>query len=52
VAVLVNLIVAVVATLILRATKVTDGGDGTVPSDYTAEGEATEEPALAPEPIT
>src|SRR5689334_2756456 len=55
VAVLVNLVVAVIVTLILRATKVADGGDGTVPEDYTAD--AADEPAgeseeLAPEPIT
>jgi SSS family solute:Na+ symporter len=35
----VNLIVAVVVTLILRAMKVADGVDGTAESDYTAERE-------------
>src|SRR6185437_10797499 len=61
VAVLVNLAVAAIVTLILRASKVADGGDDTVPEDYTAD--ATDEPAaqgkcdadsedLAPEPIT
>jgi SSS family solute:Na+ symporter len=41
VAVLVNLLVAVVATLILRAAKTADGVDGTEPDDYFAdEGDA------------
>ena len=39
VAVLVNLLVAVVVTLILRAMKVPDGVDGTAETDYTAERE-------------
>src|SRR3954463_10984655 len=38
-ALLVNLIVAVVVTLILRAMKVAEGVDGTAESDYTAERE-------------
>jgi SSS family solute:Na+ symporter len=38
-ALLVNLVVAVVATLILRAMKVPEGVDGTAESDYTAERE-------------
>ena len=38
-ALLVNLIVAVVVTLILRAMKVADGVDGTAETDYTAERE-------------
>jgi SSS family solute:Na+ symporter len=38
-ALLVNLIVAVVVTLILRAMKVPDGVDGTAENDYTAERE-------------
>jgi SSS family solute:Na+ symporter len=59
VAVLVNLAVAAIVTLILRATKTADGGDDTSPEDYTAD--AADEPArkgdadsedLAPEPIT
>ncbi|HTJ36601.1 MAG TPA: sodium:solute symporter [Dactylosporangium sp.] len=61
VAVLVNLAVAAIATLILRATSVADGGDGTEPSDYFAdEGDArlSDAPtspapsAAAPDPIT
>jgi SSS family solute:Na+ symporter len=63
VAVLVNLAVAAIVTLILRATKVTDSGDDTAPEDYTADagdeqapqgeggGDADKED-LAPEPIT
>jgi SSS family solute:Na+ symporter len=39
VAVLVNLIVVVVVTLILRAMNVASGVDGTAPTDYTAERE-------------
>jgi SSS family solute:Na+ symporter len=38
-ALLVNLVVAVVVTVILRAMKVDDGVDGTAESDYTAERE-------------
>jgi SSS family solute:Na+ symporter len=38
-ALLVNLVVAVVVTLILRAMRVPDGVDGTAESDYTAERE-------------
>jgi SSS family solute:Na+ symporter len=38
-ALLVNLLVAVVVTLILRAMKVADGVDGTAETDYTAERE-------------
>jgi SSS family solute:Na+ symporter len=38
-AVLVNLIVVVVVTVVLRAMKVSDGVDGTTESDYTAERE-------------
>ncbi|MFF5171883.1 monocarboxylate uptake permease MctP [Micromonospora sp. NPDC000089] len=37
VAVLVNLAVAALATLVLRATKVADGADGTTPDDYFAD---------------
>ncbi|MGW3812069.1 sodium:solute symporter, partial [Micromonospora sp. NPDC005113] len=59
VAVLVNLLVAVLGTLILRATKVTDGADGTTTDDYHAdEGDAQFVPAPrreagvdAPEPV-
>ncbi len=57
-AVLVNLLVAVIVTLILRATKVTDGGDDTAPDDYLADAEdgtaakETDQDDLAPEPIT
>jgi solute:Na+ symporter, SSS family len=36
-AVLVNLVVAAIATLILKAAKVTDGADNTDPADYTAD---------------
>ena len=39
VAVLVNLLVVVVVTLVLRAMKVADGVDGTAETDYTAERE-------------
>jgi SSS family solute:Na+ symporter len=60
VAVVVNLLVAVIATAILRAAKVTDGGDDTSPSDYTAdEGDprvtAPDSAAgidVAPDPVT
>jgi solute:Na+ symporter, SSS family len=38
-ALLANLLVAVVVTLVLRAMKVDDGVDGTADSDYTAERE-------------
>jgi SSS family solute:Na+ symporter len=38
-ALLVNLVVAVVVTAVLRAMKVDDGVDGTAESDYTAERE-------------
>ena len=37
VAVAVNLVVAVIVTLILRATKTPDGIDGTTPDDYFAD---------------
>ena len=37
VAVLVNLVVAALVTLVLRATKVADGADGTTPDDYFAD---------------
>jgi SSS family solute:Na+ symporter len=39
VAVLINLLVVVVVTVILRAMKVADGVDGTAETDYTAERE-------------
>ncbi|GAA2369692.1 monocarboxylate uptake permease MctP [Dactylosporangium salmoneum] len=61
VAVVANLLVAVVVTLILRATSVADGGDDTQPADYFAdEGDPrlTDTPtspapaAAAPDPIT
>jgi SSS family solute:Na+ symporter len=39
IALLVNLVVAVVVTAVLRAMKVADGVDGTADSDYTAERE-------------
>ena len=58
VAVLVNLLVAIVVTLILRATKVTDGGDDTAPEDYMSDAadvrapRGEDEEDLAPEPIT
>jgi solute:Na+ symporter, SSS family len=57
VAVLVNLVVAALLTVIFRAAKVADGGDDTVPSDYTADSDtprasaAPAAEALAPEPI-
>ena len=38
-ALLVNLVVTVVVTMILRAMRVADGVDGTADSDYTAERE-------------
>jgi SSS family solute:Na+ symporter len=38
-ALLVNLVVAVVVTVILRAMRVPDGVDGTAETDYTAERE-------------
>jgi SSS family solute:Na+ symporter len=38
-ALLVNLLVAVLVALVLRATKVDDGMDGTAETDYTAERE-------------
>jgi SSS family solute:Na+ symporter len=38
-ALLVNLVVTVVGTIVLRAMKVDDGVDGTQPGDYTAERE-------------
>lgn len=38
-ALLVNLVVAVLVTLVLRAMEVDDGVDGTAPTDYTAERE-------------
>jgi solute:Na+ symporter, SSS family len=49
-ALLVNLIVAVVLTLILRAMRVDDGVDGTAETDYTA---AREDPTVRdlPEPL-
>jgi len=49
-ALLVNLIVAVVVTLILRAMRVADGVDGTAESDYTA---AREDPTVRdlPDPL-
>ena len=46
-ALLVNLIVAVVVTLILRAMKVADGVDGTAETDYTAEREDPTRPRPA-----
>ncbi|MEV6928006.1 monocarboxylate uptake permease MctP [Dactylosporangium sp. NPDC051485] len=61
VAVVVNLLVAVIVTLILRATSVADGGDDTRPADYFAdEGDPrpTDTPAspspaaVTPDPIT
>ncbi|WP_432825436.1 monocarboxylate uptake permease MctP [Dactylosporangium sp. CA-092794] len=61
VSVVVNLVVAAILTLILRATSVTDGGDATTPEDYLAdEGDprltaAPTSPApaaAAPDPIT
>jgi SSS family solute:Na+ symporter len=60
VAVLVNLVVAAVATLILRSASVADGGDSTERSDYFAdEGDprltdapTSPAPAVAPDPIT
>jgi len=57
-AVIVNLLVAVVLTAILRAANVADGGDDTSPSDYTAdEGDprvevAPERSLVAPDPVT
>ncbi|MFI5915345.1 monocarboxylate uptake permease MctP [Dactylosporangium sp. NPDC051541] len=64
VAVIVNLLVAVIATLILRSTKVADGGDDTTRADYFADADdprvnsAPTSPApasaatAAPDPIT
>ncbi|WP_431935019.1 monocarboxylate uptake permease MctP [Micromonospora sp. RP3T] len=54
VAVLVNLVVAALGTLVLRAAKVADGPDGTTPDDYFAdEGTPRATPAAdpAPEPV-
>jgi SSS family solute:Na+ symporter len=49
VAVLVNLLVAVIATLIFRAAKAPDGADATTPDDYTAdEGD----PKVSEVPVT
>jgi SSS family solute:Na+ symporter len=48
VAVVVNLLVAAIISLILRATRVADGADGTTPDDYFAdEGD----PRLVPTPV-
>jgi SSS family solute:Na+ symporter len=57
VAVGVNLLVAVLGTLVLRATNVADGGDDTQPDDYLADegdprADADKKGELAPEPIT
>jgi SSS family solute:Na+ symporter len=49
IAVLFNLLVAVVATFILRAAKAPDGVDATAPDDYTAEGPAEAPPELGAE---
>ncbi|MEV1145206.1 monocarboxylate uptake permease MctP [Micromonospora sp. NPDC049799] len=58
VAVLVNLLVAALLTLLLRAAKAHDGGDGTTPDDYFAdEGDprvtpgTTRDADAAPEPV-
>ena len=49
VALLVNLIVAVVVTLVLRAGQVAEGADATAPADYHAdEGSRTLRPVAAP----
>ncbi|MDG4799429.1 sodium:solute symporter [Micromonospora sp. WMMD980] len=55
VAVLVNLVVAALGTLVLRAAKVADGADGTTPDDYFAD-EGTPRASVdradsAPEPV-
>ncbi|MFJ8432341.1 monocarboxylate uptake permease MctP [Kitasatospora sp. NPDC094019] len=46
-----NLLVAVVLTLVLRAVKAPDGPDETRPGDYSAES-GDREPKNAPEPVT
>jgi len=54
VAVLANLVVAAIVTLICRAANAPDGVDATSPADYTAEGPSEMPPGLAgdavPEP--
>jgi solute:Na+ symporter, SSS family len=57
VAVAVNLLVAVLGTLLLRSTNVPDGGDDTQPNDYLADegdrrADTDEKGELAPEPVT
>jgi solute:Na+ symporter, SSS family len=49
VAVLANLVVAVIVTLICRAAKAPDGVDATVPEDYVAEGPSEMPPGLGGE---
>jgi len=46
-AVIINLVVAVVLTLVLKATKVPEGIDETLPHQYTADPEDTPAPAPA-----
>jgi SSS family solute:Na+ symporter len=51
IAVLANLVVAVIVTLICRAAKTPDGVDSTVPDDYTAEGPSEMPPGLGGEEV-
>jgi SSS family solute:Na+ symporter len=51
VAVLANLLVAVIVTLICRAANAPDGVDATAPDDYTAEGPSEMPPGLGGEEV-
>ena len=48
-AILVNLVVAALVTLVLRARNVPDGDDSTLPESYTVEADDTKAPNLVPE---
>ncbi|SFC12811.1 solute:Na+ symporter, SSS family, partial [Nocardioides terrae] len=48
-ALLINLVIAIAGTLILRALKVPDGVDSTAPADYSVDvGDTGVEPELSP----
>ena len=51
-AVAVNLVVAVVLTVVLRAARVPDGGDRTAPGDYVADGATPPAPRGSSEEVT